>query len=997
MTASTRVVGVLGIALILLTSTAIVIAVPRSTTDRGGTALSPVVEFSGVTGYVYANTNYYSNTAPLSGATVTIVDDCVSLESMSCTTVAILATNASGFFGTNLAAGAGYYAIVTPDPTPGPLAPNGFGGAVDRFTAPDASPLTINVYPMVPYGNATIVLPGYNCLAADVDNYADQGPGCENPVLSWTQDGAFYLNTTNELVFYSFVNHTVDPVCPWRPLYQGFPDYSMIPTELLITQDGAYIYSWGAFNSSSANVTVEAVNVTTHRVFLYNYSGVTTSDVVSNGVVELTGWDGNDSQAVLILENGEVLDHDLWGSGTSYIGTLPFFEANNIYWIPELNAFINVEADGNTGDYVEELQLTGPAASSAAFALSQTYLGQWTTAGIVVNGVNGVSFNVSSRQLSVQPENSGLVYSVLPDGTLSTLLTVTNLDPDGACGCIPIGSSSESDRPLLIASGPQLSHNYNGSVNNSWLTSMTPGHIGFYSSNESPWVYNPHASFGTAYSWSQWYQDGQFVNASYIISAESYDCSGFSPGSCTINGGDGAAVGTIWWLWKLGLPEFPYPATNPIADAMAPAPTVVTSIAPATTSATVTWAPPGNDAILNYTVTWSPVTGGSPHYLSVPGSERTFTITGLAPSAAYDVAVYAWNLHWHGSSGGLSTFTTVPEASDLAVTGAGIANVSLDWSNPPAGTFTNLTVEYGTTPGVWTGRASVGEVTSYDVTGLRPSTRYYFVILAWNGTTKGGPSNVVNAMTSFEGATDLAVTAVSVTNASLAWTNPAAGAFTNVTIIYGTSPEALSLHASVGTVAAYVVSGLRPSTEYYFEAIAWNGTVEGSVSNIAHATTTFEGAADLIATGTTETNVSLAWLNPPAGTFTNLTLEYGTAPGTLPERLSVGTSSAYLVTGLTSSTTYYFEVVAWNDTIQGLPSNLLSAKTLSPPSSGSNAIGSLELDVLILAVVVLAVAVVVLVVMRSRKGGSPPAPSKPWEEGPSGTATQPPGGRPPPT
>ena len=891
----------------------------------GTTPPSPVSS-SGVTGYVYADTNGYAPNAGLAGASVSVYDDCTSLESMTCAFVASTTTNAAGFFGLDLTSASGYYAVVSRDSTSEPFAPEGFGGAVQGFTAPTSSPLNIDVYPFVPYGNASFVLPGYVCMSSYLNNVGTDGPGCQNPVLSWTQDGAYYVNASDELVFYSFVNNTIYPIVSWIPLYQTFASYAMIPNELFITQDGSYVYGWGEENPSTGVLTVEAVNVTTHRVFLYDFTEVDASDASTSGQLLLTGWDGNDSQAVLIV-GGTVYDHDLWSDSETDVTQLPFFEANNIYWMPYLNGFIDVEADGSSGDLVAEFQLNGPVSSSSDFALEETYSAPWTNEAIVVNGVNGVSFNVTNRELSVQAENSGLVYSVLPNGTISQLLEVTNLDRDGSCVCVALGPTSESDRPLMVASGPELSMNYNGFVNDSWLTLMTPGQLGYYSTNQSPWPYNPDASFGTVYSSHSWYQEGQFLNASYIIPEEAYACDSAFPGSCPINGTHGVARGTIWWLWKLGLPEFPYSALSPAADDLGPAPTDVTSARVSGSNATLEWTPIANDAILNYTVAWGTSPGGLTNFASVPGYETSFTITGLAPNTRYYDSVEAWNLHFHGNGTGIATFYSAPEVTQLEVTGSNETNVSLAWTNPPAGSFTNLTVEYGASPGALVHHVSVGEVANFTATGLGPGSTYFFDVVAWNGTVQGVPSNLAQAGTTFVGATDLSVTGIGVTNVSLAWTNPASGTFTNLTVEYGTVPDSLTDHRSVGTVATYSANGLLSSTMYYFEVIAWNGTVTGRSSNVVNALTSFTGATYLTVTSSTNRSISLAWTNPAAGTFTNLTVEYGTAQSALSSHVSAGPVSSYIATGLASSTTYYFEVLAWNGTNEGLGSNEVSAST----------------------------------------------------------------------
>ena len=61
---------------------------------------------------------------------------------------------------------------------------------------------------------------------------------------------------------------------------------------------------------------------------------------------------------------------------------------------PYLNGYVNVQADGSTGDHVEEWQM--PAQNGL---LTKTFSDQWSTASLVVNGVNGWSYNVTSHYL----------------------------------------------------------------------------------------------------------------------------------------------------------------------------------------------------------------------------------------------------------------------------------------------------------------------------------------------------------------------------------------------------------------------------------------------------------------------------------------------------------------------------------------------------------------------------------------------------------------------
>ncbi len=608
---------------------------------------------STLVGSVVASLNGYGTSPTMKHVKVDVFSsDCTGPPSpTSCPLIATTHTNSRGNFGFDLPSGT-YYVSALPDASLHARSyPEGFGGATVVASSPSSS-VQLTVYPYIGYGNVSIVLPDYQCLSSYLNNFDGAGPGCQNPVLSWTQDGAYYINRDDQLEFYSFINQTGTVIARWTPLYQTFPSRAMIPNELFSTQDGAYIYGWGTTTPGAAVLTAEALNITTHRVFLYNFTGFGTSAVASNGQVEMTGWDGNDSQFTVILANGSVYDHDLWHAGQRLVGTLDFFEANNVYWEPYLNGYVDVEAGGSTDDLVEEWQLSGPLDDM----LERTYLSQWTTDGIPVNGVGGVSFNLTSRQLYVEAEYSGLVYSVAGDGTIQSLLLVTDYYPPGVPPAVQVGNGAASDRSTLVATGPIFANTYQSFYNDSWLVSMVPGHLGFYSTNVSPYFYDPITT-PFAYAWVQWYQEGAFYNTSYLISAQSYACNSVNPGPCTINGGDGAAVGTIWWLWKLGLPEFPCPAAAPSAEPNNPGPTDIDHVHETQTSITLSWTPPSGTGVLNYTVAWGTTTRYT-HFVSVEGGQRSYTIPGLSTDTRYYFSVEAWNLHFHGTSSGLSTAKT---------------------------------------------------------------------------------------------------------------------------------------------------------------------------------------------------------------------------------------------------------------------------------------------------------------------------------------------------
>src|SRR5262249_13027875 len=206
------------------------------------------------------------------------------------------------------------------------------------------------------------ILPDWNPLEAFAANCNRPLP-CQNgtygmqvPVLSWTQDGVFYVNQSLELVFFSFANGTVTPIAPWVPLYQNVMGYDGVENTEWATADDSWIYTFGCWTLCNPNTTVGfyAVNVSTGATFSGTFGGIADRQLRANGQLDLIGRDGNHSIASLILANGTVVGYDLWSGNQWTLGAFPYFEANNAYWVPTLNSYIDVEAQGDIADRIDQ-------------------------------------------------------------------------------------------------------------------------------------------------------------------------------------------------------------------------------------------------------------------------------------------------------------------------------------------------------------------------------------------------------------------------------------------------------------------------------------------------------------------------------------------------------------------------------------------------------------------------------------------------------------------
>lgn len=232
--------------------------------------------------------------------------------------------------------------------------------------------------------------------------------------------------------------------------------------------------------------------------------------------------------------------------------------------------------------------------------------------------------------------------------------------------------------------------------------------------------------------------------------------------------------------------------------------------------------------------------------------------------------------------------------------------------------------------------------------------------------------------------TDLRSLGRNATTVRLAW-NASEGNVSNYTVYAGANESSLNLGFSAGLETNYSVMGLEPTTEYYFEIVAWNSSFPSAPSDgLEVATAALPQYAPgpptgLSVTGVGASYVELSW-DASTGNVTNYTVLVGLAPSQWAQRISAGPVLTYNVTGLTSDETYYFVVAAWNVSWSSPLSAVVSAATPSthggttppgppgpspgtpPPATTSPAAGSLLSlsDRLILAVVVAGLLAAVL-------------------------------------
>jgi hypothetical protein len=216
---------------------------------------------------------------------------------------------------------------------------------------------------------------------------------------------------------------------------------------------------------------------------------------------------------------------------------------------------------------------------------------------------------------------------------------------------------------------------------------------------------------------------------------------------------------------------------------------------------------------------------------------------------------------------------------------------------------------------------------------LRVGRRRALVALGLTVALLCGLAGVANAVAASAppAPTGLAATAASSSEIDLSWDAPTAPAgltLAGYDVYQGTSPAGESgtpvNNSALITAISYTVTDLNNGTTYYFDVIAIYQAFEGggipSAASAEASATTSPGAApaptDLSAAAASSSEVDLTWGDPVAPFALPLVgydVYQGTSSGgesATPVNSLPVTATSYAVTGLTSRTTYYFEVTA---------------------------------------------------------------------------------------
>ncbi|MDR3660907.1 MAG: hypothetical protein P4L86_11040, partial [Mycobacterium sp.] len=333
-----------------------------------------------------------------------------------------------------------------------------------------------------------------------------------------------------------------------------------------------------------------------------------------------------------------------------------------------------------------------------------------------------------------------------------------------------------------------------------------------------------------------------------------------------------------------------------------------------------------------------------------PVTAHSFNITGLASSTTYYFQAVASDDRGQEHTSAVISVTTA--AIPLPVWSIS-AFAGTPAQNSVALTFT--TAEYSTTGKVLWGTAAgsltnvagpdsmPGTVHTYTVNGLAAATTYYFQAIATDDRGQTKSSAVISVTTN---AVPLPVWTISGLNGTTTQTTAAlvfntSEYATKGKILWGTSASSLTNVAGPDTTAmnthAFTVTGLTASTTYYFQAVASDDRGQTQSSAVISLTTAAIPLPVWSITGfagtSTQTTVALSFATSAYATTGKVL--WGTSAGSLtniagPDSSAV-TNHAFTVSGLTASTTYYFQAVASDDRGQTHSSAVIAVTTAAIP------------------------------------------------------------------
>lgn len=372
----------------------------------------------------------------------------------------------------------------------------------------------------------------------------------------------------------------------------------------------------------------------------------------------------------------------------------------------------------------------------------------------------------------------------------------------------------------------------------------------------------------------------------------------------------------------------------------------------------------------NFSANWNAANGAAKYYLDVAtdnlfehpvagwndldvGDVLTKTInSNLTAGTNYYYRIRAFNTSGlTGNSNTISLISAPVAPVATAGTSSTTGSFSANWN--VTATATGYLLDVSTDAGFGAGTfvtgyngRDVGDVLTFSVSSnLNPGSTYYYRVRAYNAGGVGTNSNTITYGTKPVSPIASAPTLITSTSFSANW-NSTPGA-TGYKLDVSTASDFSSFvdtfnDRDVDNVLTFSVTALNPNTTYFYRVRAYNNYGTGnSSSNITTLTAPAAPVSDA-ASAISTTAFTANWQVTAGASGYYLDLSTASNFSTFVSGFNgkdVGNVTSYLVSGLSSGTTYYYRVRGYNSGGTSPNSNDQTVLTLSPPPVASAASG----------------------------------------------------------
>ncbi|MFH6993373.1 fibronectin type III domain-containing protein [Flavobacterium sp. FlaQc-48] len=305
---------------------------------------------------------------------------------------------------------------------------------------------------------------------------------------------------------------------------------------------------------------------------------------------------------------------------------------------------------------------------------------------------------------------------------------------------------------------------------------------------------------------------------------------------------------------------------------------------------------------------------------------KSLLITSLTSGTSVNAADNCTSTISSGNSTTVVTTSSGTAPVALAGTGATCTQITANWQAVSGSTYYLLDVSTDINFGSFVGTynaLNVGNVLTYNVTGLSNATTYYYRVRAFNGTCISANSNTITYKPAAApgNVVLLPVTNVVCTVFTANWNTEvnASSYLLDVSTVNNFASFVGSYNGlDIGNVTSYTITGLTAGTPYYYRVRAKNGcntSVTGGAA-IQMATTSNAIPDNVVSSGATNTNCAVFNANwTTVANATSYLLDVSTSnvfASFLYLNVDVGNVNTYQVTGLAAGTVYYYRIKGKN-------------------------------------------------------------------------------------